>query len=1120
MISRQIDQLFRRWAKHGGGSRRTPVKLGLDAFEDRVVPAVLPSPLVVDTRVVGAGLADVEAVFDPVNADIVVMTGVTTNGQDVQALISTDGGQSFTKFFDNDDDLNINYYQKVVDPGIDSATNRDNRGFTNSSSPSVTFARDGSIYLVHSEHTANKDRGVIVVHKFDASNTRINRQALPTQVDINTGLRAGIYRGITNTPGGPSGSGTPGNGTLGNVIYQWDGDDNPAYNPTIAIDNNLEEFDDPTNGPGIDRTDTMVGKAVYVAYNISTDAKSLPGSPYRRDVIFIQGSSDGGFNFSNPLFVNDAGHFSNGPSSIGPDIEFSPTGELTVGWGSTNGRVQVDTSRPDNGDLATSPVEVFETGSFSGTSITDAGSFQANGQTFDVPAQSITAFQTVSGADLLALGEITDLDARVSAIHTNLAGLRVELEVVVNATGETRRVVLFSNEVAPRNGNFNNPQVGPNGGNDLGIYTYNNNGRIIDIGTVFSDQAGQRLGDDSNEEPFIGQYFPVGGGPTLFPPPATTTYSNTLFGLVNGLTAAELAGGLDFRLIAIDTRDDQPPDNPNPFSRILSWNLKFSGQISNSGFGLDATVTTNALSAGPDNVHPLKPSISPTLGIGPSVTLAYDHSEGLNSPESGNLYVAYAGQALFRGSTFGDQADVYVASRPAGSLGGFFSSRVNDDSPSDHFTEGNRTQFMPSVTVDPLTGTVVAMWYDGRFDAAETRAATYVATSIDGGFSWSDQGYTTNLDYRPYVNEPKIAIDAITGESIFREPFPTLVPNATGFGLGESQAVLAFGGRILPFWTGNSGEAGGGASIFTATAFTAAGPRVVDSTMGPDEDGTISSFVVEFDRPIDGSTFTAADVTVRYLSPTDSRDRLTNPGPTNDIAVASVTQLTPTLFRVNFANPQTAIGTYSYSIGPDIRDFIQRPAGTQPPLTVAFSGPPQFFFDGSAFQYPLTIPDLPVEQISTSVTVQFSINHPRPETLDLFLLGPNATVQGFDDFGNLIITGDYVNLVDLEFGPTGLGSRGANFAGTNVSTLATDDINARNTAGQFRFTAPFSGSFAPRPRTRSRPRGPARNPLCQRSLAGCCPGRRTGSLSPTGSRIPSAGACKTGRSRSTSSRRR
>ena len=40
---------------------------------------------------------------------------------------------------------------------------------------------------------------------------------------------------------------------------------------------------------------------------------------------------------------------------------------------------------------------------------------------------------------------------------------------------------------------------------------------------------------------------------------------------------------------------------------------------------------------------------------------------------------------------------------------------------------------MPSIAVDPVTGTVVVMYYDGRWDAAEARVGNSISYSVNGG---------------------------------------------------------------------------------------------------------------------------------------------------------------------------------------------------------------------------------------------------------------------------------------------------------------------------------------------------------------------------------------------------
>ena len=65
------------------------------------------------------------------------------------------------------------------------------------------------------------------------------------------------------------------------------------------------------------------------------------------------------------------------------------------------------------------------------------------------------------------------------------------------------------------------------------------------------------------------------------------------------------------------------------------------------------------------------------------------------------------------------------------------------------------SQYQPEVAVDPTTGTLVISWRDARNDPANTLVATYIATSIDGGNTFSAQVYANpaehgdGCDHRP-----------------------------------------------------------------------------------------------------------------------------------------------------------------------------------------------------------------------------------------------------------------------------------------------------------------------------------------------------------------------------------
>src|SRR5262249_48313202 len=149
------------------------------------------------------------------------------------------------------------------------------------------------------------------------------------------------------------------------------------------------------------------------------------------------------------------------------------------------------------------------------------------------------------------------------------------------------------------------------------------------------------------------------------------------------------------------------------------------------------------------------------------------------SPYSGRLYAVYTGGAGNNTDIFLVYSDRNGLPNPDGSTSWSDPIRVNDDSLFDHITEGNRAQFQPEVTVDPITGTVVGMGYDARTDASNARYATFIATSTDGGQTWTVNdgtgieplGGTSNTP-QVFVNTPKQAVDTITRNVVTLEPIP------------------------------------------------------------------------------------------------------------------------------------------------------------------------------------------------------------------------------------------------------------------------------------------------------------------------------------------------------------
>src|SRR5262249_18410975 len=197
-----------------------------------------------------------------------------------------------------------------------------------------------------------------------------------------------------------------------------------------------------------------------------------------------------------------------------------------------------------------------------------------------------------------------------------------------------------------------------------------------------------------------------------------------------------------------------------------------------------------------------------------------------------------------------------------------------------------RVQFQPAIAVDQATGTLVLSWRDGRDDVARSRVATYVTTSIDGGATFSDQ---------VYANPGKTAVDAITGKPAAWAPQPDNQPAGNGqrdnpFGYGNQMGLAVFDGQLYPIWAGNFNRSfisngnvtGFPLNIQVRPMTITAGPRVIDSTMGPiplaQAQGGSISFTVTFDRPINPPslpgytttpTFTPADIQVFYHDTTN-----------------------------------------------------------------------------------------------------------------------------------------------------------------------------------------------------------------------------------------------------------
>lgn len=649
---------------------------------------------------------------------------------------------------------------------------------------------------------------------------------------------------------------------------------------------------------------------------------------------------------------------------------------------------------------------------------------------------------------------IGDLDVEIRLTTPDLNDKRIEL-IAPNG----RSITLVQNRVDNQGNDIGNPPRGLTG-TDLGA----DSGAAF-LPTIFDSQASLNIWasalNPNPVEPWVGRYQPETGTLNTF----------------NGMTAAQARGTWTLRVTDY-THTDPDVNQPNA---LLSCTIRIRGREQWMG---NATVATTGVrgtigTAAYANAADFTPM--PARGVGPSFSIASDNTLGLFSPYQGRIYLAYTAGG-------GDNTDIELvytddAFQSANFLYGpdqnpiTGRTSINDDVGStDGFSESNRAQFQPTVAVDQSNGTVVLAWYDARHDGSRTRVATYIATSITGGAVVNGEpAFGTQV----FANRPWMAVDAITLESKILGPIPDNQGAANAeadatFGFGDHQGMVAVNGHIYPVWAGNlNGMAGARLGILGADLLMASGPRIVSSTMGPVSlpgdlinpalpggSPQVSAFEVVFDRPIDPSTFTPADITVIYRDTTTSGNTNGVVIPVKSVVPQPMTFTIPdgfppntnpnlgaTTFIVNFQTPQTATGTYSYFINPNVNDRIRQnvtniggprvysSTGTQSNLRV-----PAAYTGGETFPSrvasnfttsTITVPASTSPDVITDINVEVWLAHSLGSDLVLQLIAPDGTT--------ILLSN-------------------RNGAGANFNhTVFDDDAATSITAG----ASPFAGSFQP-----------------------------------------------------------
>ena len=992
MSSERFSRLLRSWVYRvrptNATSKRTSLlpRLRVQEFEERVVPAVLPLPTQTQSAAavsllgidVGGDIIGPVVVASPINPlnQVLVATVVQTTGQTgVIGFASSNGGLSWNEFLDNTSRI-FRRNDNSIDPtGLTSDLQR----FTNAYNPSVAFDRDGSVYVSHLQTNLAKTSGELVFNSFTFGGGALNPAA---------------------------------------SLYKWIGQD-PAFNPTVVVDNNAPVVTDPVTGGT--RSDPSSGKGVYVTWNTDTTLEDQTANPLQnRNAVLIAGSADRGANFSNPVIVTGYTKsllLNTLTSGLSPVAAFAPAtsanpGKLTVA-STGSAEITVLGNKVNTGIITFSgatpdPVAPVVVQRFSGIGgpIGDAtdpgGGAPHNAKT--------TKFSNPVTLTVPNFSTLSDLDVTLAITHANMSQLQVDL---VSPLGT--RVTLFQNRLSTTD--IVLPQGLPATANFGIINGYSPGG-------TFNQEAPRSITNGVNVAPYIAHFRPESGSL------ATAFY---------GKTAAQLDG--IWSLEVTDSRSDGTPTQS-----VGAWSLKFVSRFNNTGFGTDTIAFVGALTSGPDVLHPATNAnaASPASSIGAGLSIAYDTSVPqldatgaiLPGTNAGRLYAAFTGGGPDEAGVFANP-NVYIISSDDGGTTSTARVQVNDDSANDHYSEGRRAQFMPSLAVDPLTGTLAVSWFDGRHDASTKRIANYVATSIDGGASFSAQGRDS------YFNVPKQAIDTITGKSYNLEPIPNnfTVGTALTSGMGVRQSLLYNNGKLTAYWAGNQ-NTDKGVAILSGRSTTGVGPRIVSSDMGPVAasgtfngllaDGTprLDGFRIVFDRPVDPTTLTDADVIVQFRSPTTP---LTSPATNIPVAAGTFIALDAanTQFFVPFQTPQTAVGTYSYAVGPNILD---KHRGTLGFTTTTFpsTDTPLALPDLATTTSTLTVAPITGNPTVVSVRVGLNITHTFDGDLRITLIAPNNT--------SVVLSNQN-------------GGGGQNYTGTFFDDNASTAIASG--------TPPFTGSFRP-----------------------------------------------------------
>jgi subtilisin-like proprotein convertase family protein len=1090
----------RSQARLKGGRKARPQWVDLENLESRTLLATIPAatatgaPMNLSGLVGNAGAGSQtssEVAVDPDDPSKLVtvwvdndptMLGETDGeiGVIVEAAYSINSGQSWLPMLvEPTTTLSLATPGVSVSPELfDPTTSGPTHPYIDQTTPTLGFDDSGNFYILSEFESSGGGSGAVALQKYNFNGS------FPTSVALSSNQQ-------TSQPylGAPDDL---------KVIYQWDsGSDDEAIDPTMAVDDS--QTSEPTGVTT--QTDAFSGN-VYVSWATVDVNTAIPIPDFNPNRIVVEASSDGGNDFT-PMTIADQGDGVPLDDSSGPTSERDGAPALTVAQGrsgSENGQAN---------DLGIPGGQVAATWDDFGDSKLFANTISA-GQDFSFSDQFDTGGFI---GEEIPEGTATELPLTVSINKT--AGLDT-LDVTVNIVDSSDQFLGLT-LIAPNGDSFELlanqvPFIGATadtgqgiGGGNLGVITYtDNNIPFYAMGTTFDDNAVRDIfdstaaGTNGLSGPAIGEFQPEFGSLDSF--------------LAEELAKGDINGSWKLELNDTNTPPTTPPTSPN---FIINWSLSFGkGVVAdndvlipnvNDSTDLLVTPINSYAAAGVTSAGTVLGTVSvpsSPVDIGTDVVMAEDNTLGQYSPYEGRIYMAYVGyyNVIVDGvKNPTTNTDIFLTFSDDGGRTWSDPTQVNDDSAdTDGFSTANdqnfadefdgESQYQPEIAVDPTTGTVVLSWRDARNDPADVLVATYIATSIDGGNTFSAQSYT---------NPQSTAVDAISGQTDVLGPesdnATALAVNET-YGYGSSMGLAVYAGQVYPIWAGNFDGAtdvndalvGDSLSIFYRPMVIAAGPRIVASTQGAityaeASSGTVS-FTVSFDRPLDpqfgvtgvtpGSptwSFYAADVQVFYQDTTlgdpSVQFLVLNVVPVLASGVGPDNKFGFTEFTVTFSTAAVPLGnytgTYSYLVSPDdengnpieepVASFIlgftpdTKQLGPFSSGTINLPIPITTGGGGSGTNDDFTISTIDVtgfnNQIVTALTVNLTMTASVADELDITLTAPDGvteTVPVIATNGNGSVT-----LSNTPFALTGYA--GGLVDGDYTLSIEDDGVNDRGT---------------------------------------------------------------------------